>query len=62
MQSMVKIPFRTLVKNTLYDDYIRCSKNYNIQLNFTDVCKKFDINTYVIPKELIMTFNLYKNL
>lgn len=54
MQSMVKIPFRTLVKNTLYNDYIRCSKNYNIQLNFTDVCKKFDINTYVIPKELIM--------
>ena len=40
MQSIAKFPFRTLVKNTLYNDYIRCSKIYNIQLNFTDVCKK----------------------
>ncbi len=53
MKFIVKSPLRALVKNTLYDDYIRCSKNYNIQLNFTNIYKQFNVNTYVIPKELI---------
>lgn len=53
MKFIVKSPLRALVKNTLYDDYIRCSKTYDTQLNFTNIYKQFGVNTCVIPKELV---------
>lgn len=53
MNFTVKSPLRSLIKNTLYDDYIRCSKIYDTRLNFMSVYRQFGVNTCVIPKELI---------